>query len=363
MKALVFVLKLSLFLPNVCVAQKPQVLYSFETNEGENSPLIADVNTDGHMDLLIASENNGSLDVWLGKGDTTLAHDKTYLVGDNPSSIAAADFNEDGRIDLVIANHERQQLSLLLGEANGRFGSKKQIEISVLPHPHVVSTADINSDGHMDIVVDSRDQSGLALHYGDGKGQFIRADSIIAVNGLPYLGFALGDINGNGKIDIITPNANSISVLSNTEQDGFIIKQSIEMPGVFAVEVIDINGDQNIDLIAASNDGTVRLYLGFGDGQFKIEPAGEIQLAEGAKLITAGDFNGNGIDDAVISNWNGGLHLLSYSNQRLNYQRLETAEVLAPWGISSGDLNGDGIAELVLTDGTGKNVNIYSQSK
>ncbi len=222
----------------------------------------------------------------------------------------------------------------------------------------------MNADGHLDLVIDNRDQLGLVVLHGDGQGEFASPGSAIAVEGQPYLGFALGDINGDGLIDVVTPNTNHVAVVISDTGSNFAVKQSIPMSAVFAVDVGDFNGDKHLDLIAASSSGAVHVYLGKGAGLFNLDSIRSVQVGSGAKQLITGDFNGDGTDDAAVATWGGTLHLLSLTPQyELKSQTVDTGLIKAPWGIAAGDLNGDRVAELVLTDGKGSQLNIYSISK
>lgn len=344
-------------------SQQPMIVQTLTTGGGENSPMVADVNGDGHADLLVAIEDSGLLGVFLGDGTLNFEPAAPLAVGDNPTALAAADLNQDGRLDLVVANHERPHFSVLLAGDGGSFSPPKQVAVNAQPHPHVVAATDLNADGQVDVLLDSRDQAGVWVLSGNGRGDLNSPGRMIDVQGAPYLGFALADLNGDGLIDLVTPNNHTVSVAFNSASADFTVRQTIDMPGAFAVGLADLNGDQHIDLIAAASGGAVKVFLGQGQGQLADQAAAQLHLGQGAKQLITGDFNGDGKDDAVVANWSGSLHLLSMLQDALHSQALDLGQINNPWGLSSGDLNGDGHAEIVLTDGTGNRLNIYAGQK
>ena len=74
----------------------------------------ADVNRDGHADLITANFNSDNVSVLLGNGDGTFGAQTTFAVGDDPFSVTTADVNGDGRADLITANATGNNVSVLL---------------------------------------------------------------------------------------------------------------------------------------------------------------------------------------------------------------------------------------------------------
>lgn len=182
---------------------------------GQKALLTTDVNVDGKPDLLVVNEAKHSLLVFYGDGKGGLQRAIEMPAGANPTSLAAADVNGDGKPDVVIANHETDYISVLLAQAGGGFSRPKQVKLEVNPHPHAVHLADINGDSHPDLLVDNRDHHGVLLLAGKGDGSFVSPGINIKVGGDPYLGFAIGDINGDNALDIVTPNERALGIASN----------------------------------------------------------------------------------------------------------------------------------------------------
>ncbi len=68
------------------------------------SVAVADVNGDGNLDIIVASNGNNNAAVLLGNGDGTFQTPVSYIAGGGPTSVAVADLNGDGKPDLAVAN-------------------------------------------------------------------------------------------------------------------------------------------------------------------------------------------------------------------------------------------------------------------
>ena len=187
--------------------------------EYASSIAVADVNGDGKPDLLVANEcasnpcANGSVSVLLGNGDGTFRTAVPYgSGGDAALSVAVADVNGDGKPDLLVANNCASNclggsISVLLGNGDGSFqtavpyGSGGEVAYSV-------AVGDVNGDGKPDLLVANeylgsdgnygRDSVGVLL--GNGDGTFQPAVSYGPGGGM-RASVALGDVNGDGKLD------------------------------------------------------------------------------------------------------------------------------------------------------------------
>ena len=340
------------------------VIQEIEASSGEKAFLPGDFNDDGLTDLIIAEEDHGRILVFINDGDGRLNRVAAYPVGAQPSWLTTLDFDNDGINDLAIANHESDSVTLLRGRGDARFeqGGGTRVPIESAPHTHMIAAADLDGDGVSDLVIDSRDQFGIYVLRGDSEGGFDAPGTGIDVGGSPYLGFAVGDLNRDGRPDIVTPNQNNISVLLNRSTANLTFERidSISVQSPFAMNLADVNGDNRIDILvaSASEDPGVAIYAGDGNGQFEILTS--MTMAAGAKIIASGDINADGRADAVITGWNAEIVLLIGHADRAHFIQLPTNGIRNPWGAAIADFNMDGRDDVLVGDATSGRVHIYT---
>ncbi|MCI0707642.1 MAG: FG-GAP-like repeat-containing protein [Ignavibacteriae bacterium] len=175
--------------------------------------VLGHFNSDGFLDVAVASNNDDGLTVRLGVGNGTFTGGNTYSNGGG--YVAAGDFNGDGNLDLVTA---KSNLSIHLGNGSGGFTfSNSFASGSSLNQPAV---ADFNGDGKMDIAVGVGGSFNISVYPGNGDGTFGSAVNV-TVESDP-LGIAVGDFDANGKPDLAVANSGSstASVLLNTTTSG-----------------------------------------------------------------------------------------------------------------------------------------------
>jgi hypothetical protein len=270
-----------------------------------------DFNGDGFPDLALVAgpaQSTATLNIWLndGKSNFTLAHSYQIPTPGNFGGIltisSAIDINGDGKIDLVGSIWDGFGVSLvtLLGNGDGSFGSP----ISLLVDGSSTSVtgfalADMNGDGKPDVLLTTAQHTACCtlfelLNNGDGSFTAATAPFVGAPNG--YI--AAGDFNNDKKLDFVAGTANGIAVaLGNgdgTFQPTTFIANAACQTTCSGSPSADFNGDGNLDLVLQAPNG-YQVLLGKGDGTFTISPA-----------VTASPLNFGGVQ---VADFNGDGHL------------------------------------------------------
>jgi hypothetical protein len=370
---------------------------------GENgiSVAMADVNGDGKLDMIVASfcasTSNctglfgpGGVNVLLGNGDGTFQPPVTYSSGGyNADAVAIADVNGDGKLDVVVANQCQSStscigsVSVLLGNGNGTF--QPPVSYSTAGYtPESVAVADLNGDGHPDIVVanlcgtigncgSDTIEGQISVFIGNGDGTFQPA-ALYSSEGYSAMSVAIGDINGDGKLDVLaanscgaykcSPTTGNVGVLLDTSGG---ILQGNTAPGsggsfADSIAVADVDGDGHLDLVvtnqclaACPGSADVSVLLGNGDGSFQAAVPYNLTLGQ-LTSVAAADVNGDGHPDLLVAGGgvNGAVGVLLGNGdgtfQLPNYY-YGTGGNQAPGQIVMHDVNGDGRPDLIVING------------
>ena len=218
---------------------------------------VADVNHDGKPDILVANADAGTVSVLLGDGEGHFrgAPRSPFAAGHLPNDIAVADMDGDGHPDLVIADHQSPYITILLGDGKGGFrpAPGSPFDVHSNPHPHGIVAADFNSDGKLDVATDSWAENRIELLPGDGAGGVRLPGRYFNVGHRPYERLRSADFNQDGHPDVVTTNLDdgTVTILLGDGQGGFH-----EAPGSpfaaggkpWQVYVGDLNDDGNADL-------------------------------------------------------------------------------------------------------------------
>ena len=152
-------------------------------------------------------------------------------------------------------------VSVLLGDGTGAFGASTEFATGSLPDS--VAIGDLNGDGKLDLAVENRISSTVSVLLGDGAGAFGTKTDF--ATSLSPNSMAIGDLNGDGNPDVATANGGSatVSVLLGDGTGSFAAKTDFATDtGPTFVAIGDLNGDGDPDLaVANGSSATVSVLL------------------------------------------------------------------------------------------------------
>ncbi|HEX8174668.1 MAG TPA: VCBS repeat-containing protein [Pyrinomonadaceae bacterium] len=322
---------------------------------------VADLNKDGKLDIVTClAEDKVSVLLGNGKGGFTPAPDSPIKRAAH--LVAIGDVNSDGNADMALTHHDSFGVEILLGAGDGRFsaapGSPFAAYQGTKPHNHGLALNDLNSDGKLDITTSNQDDNSVSVLLGDGRGSFKPADgSPFAVGRAPYP-HAVGDVNKDGKPDIVAPNvgSNNVTVLLGDGGGGFRAAGGSPYtvsPRPYYVAMGDISGDGNLDLIMTHDDiNLITTLLGDGRGGFAPAPASTFDLGSRGYEIIAANVTGDARPEVVIGTEASDSVAVLLGNERGGYTPAAGSPYKAGRSqrIAVGDVNNDGKADIITAN-------------
>ena len=363
-----------------------------------------DLNGDGLSDIVTIDQGTSvaGVNVRLAKLNGTIAAGVTYtLPGKTAEAATMDDVNGDGKADVVAASIDasgQEYVSVLTGNGDGTLNAAVSVKVptptyptslgssgtssppvigSTSPIPIVnLVTANLTGTGHRDIVTSN---GVVLLNNGTGTLTLSPSSGFTARDATSRFGpnLAAGDVNNDGKQDIVLDDGQQISIFLSNGDGTFAIGATYASDGeVGYLTVTDLDGDGNADIYEGManagsfggdqfNQGQSYAIMGNGDGTFR----GALSLPFGYSGSNVVDLNNDGKPDlvGVIATPLDVVTFNSYLNNGTGGFTASSSLSVSPamiggvpcyfGGVDSfafGDVNGDGISDLVyLPEGCG----------
>jgi hypothetical protein len=222
-----------------------------------------------------------------------------YAVGNDPQDVAVADVNGDGRADAVVAIAGAGKVAVLMGKGDGTFQAPVFYRTGTVPEgPDGVRVGDLNGDGKPDIVTANFDGGNVSIFLNRGDGTFQRPHTFGTNLGYLYK-VAIGDVDGDHIPDVAASDYNGGNVwVFHGHGDGTLglpLNHAVHFASQ-SVQITDLDGDGVGDVSVDSAIGFIDVWYGNG--------VGTSYQAGDCWGHAAADVNGDGRPDLVAGRWN-----------------------------------------------------------
>ncbi len=347
----------------------------------------ADINWDGLTDFAVANAGSNSVTIFFADEASSSFTTQEVGVGFGPSDIRIDNVNRRGGLDIVVSNQVSGDVSVLFapepgeewqeqryraGEGQYSTTETAQEELALLSVQGTAGTtvADLNKDGHQDIVVTNKQANTVGILFGKGKGGFV--NPVVLQAGFDPESSQVADLNGDEHPDLVVLNTNSddFTIFLNNGQGEFIRQVTLDEEGEevpllagnapTGFSIRDINRDRKRDLVVGNEFGDVLILLGNGDGTFRSYVRTDQRVP-----FVATHLNHDGVIDVVLANQAHDLALSQIRDPETDtfvpggFHRDGSDGLIGPGDVVEADLDKRHGTDLVFANSGSNNVLVY----
>ncbi len=263
---------------------------------------VGDIDGDGNLDVVARPTAAGTARVYLGDGKGAFIFVGAYWMSSgsvpDAADIALGDVDGDGALDLLAVDQATRELGYRTNNGGGAFGP-----LSVTPllgYPGQLELGDVDGDGNLDAVGHGIGQTArIGVLFGDGQGNFSGAMAT-QITAYP---FVLRDIDGDGRLDICVATgfqgAGGLRAFLGTGGGAFALASSNPIGAELdRIAMGDFNGDGKLDAVVATAAGATWVLDGLGAGAFAAPHQLAVPGTRGP--MRAADIDGDGYDDLAL---------------------------------------------------------------
>jgi photosystem II stability/assembly factor-like uncharacterized protein len=295
-----------------------------------------------------------------------------FPAGMTPSGINVGDMDGDGKPDILVANGDNNISILRNIGTNNNISFASKVGFNVGADISCIALGDLDGDGKLDIVVNHGDSTISVLRNLSTSGNLnftAKADYTVG-KGPTHI--AIGDIDGDGKPDVAVATVNStnfFSIFRNISSVGTIRFspridiQTAQNP--FDIKIADIDGDTKPDVVVTHiSVNNVSVFRNIStSGNISLASRDGIASLGGPRCVTVVDIDGDGRLDLAVTN--------SDSNSISAIRNISVSGSISlisskyfrtgqwPLNISVGDIDGDGKPDIATVNQHENNISVF----
>lgn len=335
----------------------------------DNDPTISfsDIDGDGKPDLVTSNANSRTISVFLNtssKGTVSFEPRLDFSTGSLPSTLCISDLDGDGKPDVAVINYATSTVSVFRNTGSiGTISFAPKVTITAVSLSTSMAIGDLDGDGKPDMAITSYSNSIVSVFRNTGnKGTISFAEKVDFQTDTTPRFIALGDLDGDRKLDIITShaNTNTVSALLNTSDSGSVnFATRVDYPlslGPDDIVIGDLDGDDRLDLAVSHSDtyvstnkvSVIKNTSSIGSISFSAEL--EYIVDQGPKSLAIGDIDGDGRPDLVTANSSSSNVSILRNKSSVDTIRFDsrinrTASPI-PYSVAVCDIDGDGKPDI-----------------
>lgn len=325
---------------------------------------ILDIDGDGFLDVAVVAtfipdggeKAENKLYIFHNTGNGQFVPVSQHQLEFTPDGIWASDFNGDGRIDLLLSdqgNDQSTEIYACYGEKHLSFSAPAVV---LQGEGELFHVGDVTGDGAIDLCFFAN--KGITIVPSDGKGGFSQEESLSPVD-QPIQAATVGDLNGDGHPDLILATADQV-VTVIWRKTGFKTVGRLNLgKGVWNLWTADLDGDGHMDVLVEVSNGYSDFLVIPGDGKGGLLRVGGAFVVPDApyRNVWFSDLNGDGRTDIVFPAFSGARCRIY-----LNGGTPRGVSIYSSPGkpLAAGDLDGNGNKDIVI--GTENGIGVFWNS-
>ena len=290
---------------NINDFKREQILCEYSSKPTES--YAADIDNDGDLDILVSSIGDNEIS-WFEDIDGTQNFSKQHIISTtvyNAKSLKAKDIDGDGDMDVFVASETGDKILMFRNQGDGTFENEFVITTST-NGPNMIQIVDMDDDGDLDIISSSYHDDKIAWYENeDGLGSFgVQQVISTGINGV--ITVYTGDFDSDGDLDLVASGGidSIVAWFEHTDGQGNfepMVAIAYGMYQVYSMDIGDIDGDGDLDILSGSSSGGSDLsWFENLDGNGQFNYANEITSTASA-VVSLNDVDNDSDLDVVMT--------------------------------------------------------------